>query len=139
MPQLNFQRFESFTSAVAKKLHNLDTDQMVVALATGVDPEDEVLTDITQITYTNLSARQLGAMAGTTAGGTFSMKRQNLTMTSTGGTTGPFRYCVVYNDTSVAKNLVGFYDWGSNLTLENGDSLTIQFDATQGLLQVAPA
>jgi hypothetical protein len=140
MPQLDFQRIDKFTSDLSLKVHHLAADQMAVALSnTAVDNTDELLSDVVQIAYTNLSSRQLGADPGSSAGGTYTMKRQNITMTSTGGTTGPFRWVVIYNDAAPQKNLVGYYDWGSALTLENGDSLTIQFDATSGLLQVAPA
>jgi hypothetical protein len=139
MPQITFERFDAFTTALSQKLHHLEADQMAIALTTTAAAANSVLADITQISYTNLSSRQLGADTGVSAGGTYTMKRQNITMTSTGGATGPFRYVVIYNDSATAKNLVGYYDWGSNLTLENGDSLTVQFNPTDGLLQIAPA
>lgn len=55
-------------------------------------------------------------------------------LTASGGTIGPFRYVVIYNDsqTSPAKPIVGWYDYGSAQTLADGEPFTIDFDGTLG-------
>ena len=51
------------------------------------------------------------------------------------GSVGPFRYIWIYNDsaTSPADALVCVYDYGSSITMSNGETFTIDFDATNGL------
>ncbi|MDB4512087.1 hypothetical protein N9060_01355, partial [Arenicella sp.] len=63
----------------------------------------------------------------------------DITLTSSGGATGPFRYVYIYNDTaaSPADPLIGYYDYGSSLTLNDGDSLTVDFSAANGVIQIA--
>ena len=53
------------------------------------------------------------------------------------GTVGPFRYVVIYDDTVATDPLVGYYDYGSSITLNSGDSFTVDFDATNGFIQIA--
>jgi hypothetical protein len=50
---------------------------------------------------------------------------------------GPFRYVVIYNDTAAADELIAFYDYGSEITLASGETFTIDFDGTNGFLQLA--
>lgn len=54
------------------------------------------------------------------------------------GTIGPFRYVVLYNDTptSPADPLVGYSDYGSSITLNNGETFTVDFDGTNGTFTV---
>jgi hypothetical protein len=58
---------------------------------------------------------------------------------SASGAVGPFRYAVLYNDTqtSPAKPLIGYWDYGSAVTMANGDTFTIDLDQTNGILQIA--
>jgi len=59
-------------------------------------------------------------------------------LTASGGSVAAFRYVVLYNDTptSPADPLIGWYDYGSDLTLLNGETLTIDFDGTNGVLSL---
>jgi len=97
------------------------------------------LANVTQITYTNLSSRNVTTTSSTQTGGTYKLVLSDITLTSTGGSTGPFRYVYLFNDTvtAPADPLVGYYDYGSSLTLNDGDSLTVDFSAANGVLQIA--
>jgi len=133
----SFQKFNAFVEALAEKVHNLGSDQLVVALSnTAPTASNAVLTDITQISYTNLSSRNITTTSSSQSSGTYKLILQDLTLTASGAVA-PFRYVVIYNDTSASDNLICFYDYGSSLTLANGETFTLDFDATNGVLQIA--
>lgn len=134
-----FNKFNAFVENVAEKVHNLGSDQLVVALTNSAPTaSNSVLADITQITYTNLSSRNITTSTSSQTSGLYKLVVNDLTLTASGGSVGPFRYIVVYNDTptSPADPLIGYYDYGSSLTLASGESLTIDFDGVNGLLTI---
>lgn len=130
-----FNKFDSFVEAVAEKVHNLGSDQLTIALS-NVAPTaaNSLLANITEITYTNLSTRNLTTTSSAQSSGLYKLVVADTTLTSTGGSTGPFRYVVVYNSTAAGGPLIGWYDYGSSITLLAGESLTVDFDQTNGLL-----
>jgi hypothetical protein len=132
-----FNKFDSFVEAVAEKVHNLGSDQLTIALTnTAPVAGNSLLANITEITYTNLSTRNLTTTASSQTGGLYKLVVSDITLTSTGGSTGPFRYVVVYNSTAAGGPLIGFFDYGSSITLLSGESLTVDFDQTNGLLTI---
>jgi len=132
-----FNKFDSFVEAVAEKVHNLASDQLTIALTnTAPVAGNSVLANITEITYTNLSTRNLTTTASSQTGGLYKLVVSDITLTSTGGSTGPFRYVVVYNSTAAGGPLIGFFDYGSSITLLSGESLTVDFDQVNGLLTI---
>lgn len=134
----SFTKFQPFVEALAEKVHNLGSDQITVALTnTAPNATDATLSQITQITYTNLSARAVTTSSSAQTSGTYKLVLDDLVLTSSGGTTGPFRYVVLYNDTSASDNLIGYYDYGSSITLQDGDTFTINFDGSAGALTIA--
>lgn len=133
-----FNKFNSFVEAVAEKAHNLGADQLVVALTnTAPTAANTALTDITEITYTNLSSRNITTSSSAQSSGTYKLVLTDLVLTASGGSVGPFRYAAIYNDTSTTDLLVGYYDYNSSITLANGETFTFDFDGTNGLLQLA--
>lgn len=133
----SFSKFDAFVEALAEGIHNLGSNTLMVALTNSApSAANSVLADITQISYTNLSSRTLSVASSSQTGGTYKLVLNDLVLTSSGGSTGPFRYIVLYNDTAASKNLIGYYDYGSSLTLNSGESLTIDFDPTTGVLTI---
>jgi hypothetical protein len=123
--------------AVAEKVHNLGSDQLTIALTnTAPVAGNSLLANITEITYTNLSTRNLTTTASSQTAGLYKLVVSDTTLTSTGGSTGPFRYVVVYNSTAAGGPLIGFFDYGSSITLLSGESLTVDFDQVNGLLTI---
>lgn len=131
-------RFHSFIEALAEKKHNLASDTLTIALtnAQPVAATNTVLADITQITYTNLSSRVLTVTDSSNTAGVYKLTVADLLLTSTGGATGPFRYIVVYNDTATNDELIGYYDYGSSITLNTGESLNLDFDGVNGTFTI---
>lgn len=132
-----FNKFNSFTEALAEKVHNLGSDTLTVALTnTAPVATNTVLANITQISYTNLSSRVITTTSSAQTSGTYKLVLADLVLTAS-GSVGPFQYVVIYNDTATNDELIGWYDYGSALTLANTDTFTLDFDATNGLLQLA--
>lgn len=132
-----FNKFNSFVEALAEGKHDLGSDQIMVALCAAANAPvagNSTLSDLTQIAYTNLSSRAVTTVASAQSGGTYKLTLQDLTLTASGGAVAEFRYIVLYNDTAENKELIGWYDYGSGLTLANGESLTIDFDGSNGVL-----
>jgi len=66
------------------------------------------------------------------SGGTATATAVDVVITASGGSIGPFRYAIIYNDTPTtpADPLVAYYDYGSAITLADGESLTVDFGAS---------
>jgi hypothetical protein len=142
--------FNKVNDFVKNAVHNMDleSDQIVVALSNTApgseasNPASDgngVLANVTQVTYTNLSSRNVTTSSSSQTGGTYKLVLADITLTSSGGSTGPFRYVYIFDDTVTvpADPLIGYYDYGSSLTLNDGDSLTVDFSAANGVLQIA--
>jgi hypothetical protein len=136
----SFVKFYSFVEALAEEKHNLGSDTLKVALVAAANApsvsDDSLLADLTEITYTYCSARTISTVSSAQTAGTYKLVISDLVLTASGGSVGPFRYIIVYNDTAPNDELIGYYDYGSDLTLADGESLTLDFSATNGLLQL---
>lgn len=133
-----FTKFQPFVEALAEKTHNLGSDQLKIALTnTAPNATDATLSQITEVAYTYLSTRNLTTSSSAQTSGTYKLVIADIDLTASGGSVGPFRYVVIYNDTSASDNLIAYYDYGTNITLQDGDALAINFDGTNGLLTIA--
>lgn len=137
-----FNKFNQFVEDVCEKVHNLGADALTVALCAAANAPvatNSILANLTQIAYTNLSSRVLSVTGSVQASGTYKLTITDLVLTASGGSVAAFRYVVIYNDTptSPADPLIGWYDYGSDLTLLNGETLTVDFDGTNGVLTLA--
>jgi hypothetical protein len=140
-----YVKYQTFVEHLAEKVHNLGSDTLKVALSNTAPnvATHTVFADITEISAGN----------GYTAGGnscTISSSAQTTgtyklvladpaTWTASGGTIGPFRYAILYNDTptSPADPLIAYWDYGSSITLQIGETFTTDMDPTNGVLTIA--
>jgi len=130
-----FNKFNQFVEDLAKGVHNFTSDStctVTVALTNSAPvATNSVLADITEISYTNVSTRVVTGVTAEQTTGTVTFTAADLTLTAT-GSVGPFRYVVLYNDdpTSPANPLIGWYDYLSSITLNSGETFTVDFGAS---------
>jgi hypothetical protein len=132
----SFVKFQTFAGDVGLKRHDLNADTLKVYLS---NTAPNVATHAVKADIAEISAGN-GYTAGGTdtqntysqSGGTGSCVGADVTWTASGGTIGPFRYVILYNDTptSPADPLIGYWDRGSALTLQDGDNFTTDFGST---------
>jgi len=134
-----FTKFNSFVEALAEKVHNLGADTLKVMLTNSAPiASNTVKADLTEISAGN------GYTAGGTAttvssssqtSGTYKLVCADVVFTASGAV-GPFRYATLYNDTATNDELIGFWDYGSSISLANGETFTVDFSAANGVLQI---
>lgn len=135
-----FNKINTFVKAIAEKVHNLGSDVVKVMLTnTAPVATNTQKTDLTDITAGNgytAGGTQATLVSSSQASGLYTLKLNNVVFTASGGSIGPFRYVALYNDTATNKELIGWYDYGSSITLATGETFTTSFDATNGVLTI---
>jgi hypothetical protein len=107
-----YNKFNAWAETMVEAA-NLASDQFVIALTNSAPiASNSVLADITQISYTNLSSRNVTTTSASQTGGTFTLVLADLVMTAS-GSVGPFRYVVLY--------------YGSSITMANAETFTVDF------------
>jgi hypothetical protein len=136
-----FNKFQPFVEALAEKAHNLGSDTLKVVLTNSAPTASmAALSEITQVA--NGNGYTTGGTAATISSsaqssGTYKLVLADVVFTASTGTIGPFRYAVLHNDTSTTDLLIGYWDYGSSITLQDTETFTVDFDATNGVLQLA--
>jgi len=129
-----YNKFNDFAEQVGLEVHNLNTDTLRLYL-TNTAP---VATDTVFGTPAEISAGNGYTAGGEDAtnvwsenpAGTGELVCTDVVWTASGGTIGPFRYVVLYNNTSASDNLDSWWDYGSSITLADGETFTADFAAT---------
>lgn len=135
-----YNKFQAFVEALAEKVHNLGSDTLKVYLsnATPDAATDAVKADLAEISAGNgytAGGNTAAQTSSSQTGGTYKLVLADpATWTATGGSIGPFRYAVLYNDTTASKNLIAWWDYGTSITLSAGDTFAVDFDPTTGVL-----
>lgn len=135
-----FQKFNSLVEHMAEGVHNFQTHAIKAMLVNSPAPVagNSVKADLTEIAAGNgytAGGITLTVSSSAQTGGVYRPIITDATIVAAGGSIGPFRYAVVYNDTptSPADPLISFYDYGASITLLDGESLLLDFDPTNGL------
>lgn len=130
-----YNKFNDFSEQLSKGVQNFGTDVYKVALSnTAPVATNTILSDITQISavngYTSGGTATTVTVAEVT--GTTTVSGTQVVFTASGGSIGPFRYAVLYNDTTASplKPLVAWWDYGSSITLLDGETFTVKFSNT---------
>ncbi len=136
-------KFNVYVENLSEKVHNLEADTLKVMLTnTAPIATNAVRADIAEITAANgyvAGGLQATQSSSAQVAGTYKLVLADVTYSAVGGSIGPFRYPVLYNDTptSPADPLILFWDYGASVTLTDGNSFTVDFSATNGVLTLA--
>lgn len=131
----SYNKFNDFSEQLVNGVHDFDANTFKIALSNSAPTaSNTVLADITQISGTN--GYTTGGTATTIAvsetSGTTTVTGTQVVFTASGGSMGPFRYVVLYNDsaTSPLDALIAWWDYGSSITLADGETFTVKFSNT---------
>ena len=134
----SYVKINSFVENLAKKLIDLSGAGLTIALTNTAHTSTwDELADLTQVAYTYCSSRVLTVSSCAQTTGTLKLVLADLTLTASGGAVGAFRYIYIYDDGSTGDKLIGYYDYGSSITLNDGESILLDFDGTNGVLTIA--
>lgn len=128
-----FNKFQDFSEQLHEGVHNFASHTLKIALTnTAPSAANTILANITQISGTNGYTTGGTAVANVTcteSGGTTTVAGDKVTFTASGGAMGTFQYAVLYNDsaTSPADALIGWWDYGSAVSLASGESFEVKF------------
>ena len=130
----------AFVADIHNGVHNLATGTLKISLS-------NTATTAANSVWADISGNDLGTAGGYTAGGatvTIASSTQTsgtyklisstpVVWTATAAGIGPFRYVTMRNSTPGAGPLIGWYDYGSSITLANTETFTVTFDGTNGI------
>ena len=131
-------KFYSFVEAIHEKKHNLGSDTLKVLLTnTAPSLSNTVKADISgELSTANgytAGGETITVTSSAQSSGLYTLIASDVTWTASGGSIGPFRYAVLYNDTASNDELIGYIDYGYSVTAASGQTFTIDFDAVAGL------
>lgn len=127
-----FNKFNDFSEQLVIGVQDFDANTYKVMLVNSPAPvaTNSVKADLTEISAGN--GYSAGGTATTIAvsetSGTTTVTGTQVVFTASGGSIGPFRYVVLYNDTAASKNLVGWWDYGSSISLADTETFTVKFN-----------
>ena len=125
-----YTKFQCFVKDLAHGVHNFDSNTIKVALSNASNvPSASAhvkLADITTVSTANLDGVTLTKSSSGQTTGTYKYAPNDLTMTASADV-GPFQYVIIYNDTHLDKPLIAWYDYGSEVTLHANDTFTLDF------------
>lgn len=129
-----FNKYNCFVQDVANKRHDMKTGTADIyrVYLTNTAP---AATDTSYSSsgepanangYTTLGP-SIGTITGAQAGGVFSFSGgTNPSWTASGGSIGPFRYAILYNASAAGTPVIGYWDYGTSITLTNGNQFVVQ-------------
>ena len=125
-----YTKFQCFVEDICEKKHNLGSDTLKVALSNASNAPsasaDVKLADINTVSVANLDSVTLTVSSSSQSSGTYKLVLADLIMTASGAV-GPFQYVIIYNDNAANKELICFFDYGSEVTLASGDTFKLDF------------
>jgi len=137
-----FTKYQTFVGDLAGKVHDLlgtggssaDTCKVLLSNTAPNVSTHTVRADVTELSTANgyTSGGASATIVGSASAGTFTLAGTDIVFTASGGSIGPFRYAILYNDTptSPADPLIAYWDYGSSITLADGETFTVDFGSS---------
>ena len=138
-----FNKYSCFVEDLAEKVHNLGSDSLYIALASGLNANSGVttlLSGVGEIVQGNgyiRSGLPVTVSSSAQTGGFYKLVLNSpAPWTGTPNAMAAFRFAVLYNDTAANDPLIGYWDYGSSVTLNSGETFTVTLDSVNGTLTV---
>lgn len=136
-----FNKFQDFVEQLGLAVHNLSAHVLTVALTDTLPLNTQVSrNDTDHPPPTNTNGYPVGGENTTPtwaeAAGIAKLVCTDVVFTAAGGLLGPFRYPILYNNsaTSPIDAVIGWWDYGASVTLNDTETFTVDFDPTLGVL-----
>lgn len=128
-------KFQDFVEQMARGIHDWDNHTFKVFLTNSTPnaASNTVKADLTEVSAGNgyTAGGNATTITVSETGGTATVAGTSpATWTASGGTIGPFRYAVLYNDSATNDNLVCYWDYGASVTLNAGETFTAAFGSS---------
>ena len=137
----NYNKFNSFVSDLAQKVHNLNSDTLKILLTNAAPlATNTIKGNITEIAAGNgytAGGTAASFVSGNNTSGTYRLILSPVSWTASGGSIGPFEWAVLYNSSAASGNLIGWWVYETAITLTNGNTFTVSLDQTNGVFTLA--
>lgn len=128
-----FNKVNCFVNDICNGIHLMDTGTASVykvyltnTLPVATNTVYNTPADLSTANGYTAGGTTIGTITGSQTSGTFSFSGgTNPSWTASGGSIGPFEYAVLYDSTTSTKALIGWWDYGTALTLTNGNTFTV--------------
>jgi len=133
-----FNKFYQYEADVHNGLHDFSNHKLKVML-TNVQPQKNhtVRANLTEIKVGNgyeAGGALITTLSSIQSDGVWRLLCKSVTFTTSGGSIGPFRYAVLYNSFHPPGPLIGWWDYGSAITLPDQSAFTVVLDHDKGVL-----
>jgi hypothetical protein len=128
-----FNKFYTFAGDVSSRTHQMQTgtSQVYMVYLSNTAPVAtntvyNVPADLATANGYTAGGVSIGTITGAQASGTFSFSgATSPSWTASAGSIGPFQYAVLYNSTPGTKPLIGWWDYGTAITITSGNTFTV--------------
>jgi len=130
-----WNKFNDFSEQLVRGVHDFDANTFKVALVKNTDTPVATDTELSQITQVDngngyTTGGETTTITISETSGTTTVSGTEIVWTGTGSGFGPFRYAVLYNDssTSPADALIAWFDYGSAISVGASETFTLKFN-----------
>ena len=129
----SFRLFDCLVQHLAEGRHDFRAHKCQVSL-TADEPQaaiDQLLEHLTGVV-----GQRPVEVSGSRIGNQYRLAGRDFVIEPAGAPLGPFRYVVLFNQSAAGAPLIGYWDYGSTITLAEGETLPVLFGESEGVLQL---